>query len=234
MNSAMPYVVVGESALQLMKNADGESLYEIPLEKLLLETMEVNGEDSLTSSIQVRICGFFQEKDKVPFPEDRIYMTDEQIIKIMDQLKQRSVEDRYGNNAVNQYSETNEHMLKYVIILKNGFKLKSIITALETTGFNISDKTIFTQLFMEWEKIEFDIWQKIFMLWISFACAGLLIYYQGKLWLMENRYFVDYLKTANSKLITVNKIYRYRIYLYDGIGCGGGLCFFLIHELFYL
>lgn len=192
LHGTMPYLILDASVLEKLKNEKKEAPEGISTEEFLLETVKVHG-------IDARVVGILPEtKEK----EDPVYACAS--LEDYEKLTDMQSEDRY------------------YLAFENGYYLKQTLEFFQKKGMVLCDADGEQYEEARWKERQEEIKQYLIQALLGLFYGVCLIYTQGKLWKMEHKELLTYIRQMDQKGNSLKRIYRYRNLWYLLIGVLGG------------
>lgn len=111
----------------------------------------------------------------------------------------------------------------YYLVFENGYYLKQTLDFFQKTGMVLCDADGKQYEEVRWKERQEEIIKYLTEVLLSLICGLYLIYIQGKLWKMEHKELLTYIRQMDRKGNSLKRIYRYRILWYLLIGMFGGI-----------
>lgn len=226
-SGSMPYIVVESNVFSGMKNDSREKMNVESVNDLLMETFLVNGK-------KARVCGITDTaiagEEDTQNPVFYVYTTLEGYGELTDLsgADESAQMQEDGSAGFSMAVPDDSSSGSFLVGVRNGFHLKKEEELLDKNGISIlaqegdenGEESDLTGIWEEGK--DFGVRNAVLSVFL-FLCSALLIRDQGKIWALEHRDFLRYIK-MNDRIENSRKvIYAGAVlcYVMAGLGLGG-------------
>lgn len=201
MDSVMPYVLIDERMLSLLKDNKGRKIELESIDSYILKTVQIGEEIPVTA----RICGIIEDnREEQSDVENLTVKSTETATELGVYTSLEGIKKLAGTDMVEQSEQI-------IIYIENHRNISDIILKIEKAGFTVEKSEQLAEGVNRWNRWKNTSYWQVVSCVSLFLCVGVILYYQDKKWLLDNKAFAIW-------LIHFDKKHVHRVFLLKNMG----------------